>query len=183
MSTDRDYVRPDRPSRYDRDDDYDDEDERRGRRRRHDRVGYSDRAQDEEHLRILSILYYVLGGLQLLAGLVPLIWVVIGIALVAAGASDASGGAPPAVMGFFFIVIAGGISLLILALAACKFFTGYSLGQRKNYMFCFVIACLTCMWMPLGTLLGVFTIVVLMRPGVKEMFGVAEPAARYRADR
>ena len=171
MSTDRDYVRRDRPSRREADDEDDDYDIRR-RRPRYDR-DYS-RSQDEEHLRILSILFYVLGGLGLLGGLVPLIYVVIGIVVVVASTSgDAS--APPALMGFMFILIGGFISLLVLALAACKLYTGYSLGQRKNYMFCFVIACLACMWM----LLGVFTIVVLMRPGVKAMFGVAEPAPRF----
>jgi len=29
--------------------------------------------------------------------------------------------------------------------------------------------------MPMGTVLGIFTIVVLMRPSVKTLFGVAEP--------
>jgi len=28
-----------------------------------------------------------------------------------------------------------------------------------------------CMFMPFGTVLGVFTIIVLMRPSVKEIFG------------
>ena len=46
-------------------------------------------------------------------------------------------------------------------------------------MFCFVIACLACMQMPLGTILGVFTIIVLARPSVKEMFdrSSAQPQA------
>jgi hypothetical protein len=30
-----------------------------------------------------------------------------------------------------------------------------------------------CLWMPVGTVLGVFTIIVLMRPRVKRLFGVA----------
>jgi len=171
MSTDRDHVRPDRPSRSDRDEgDYEDD---YRIRRRYDGGRYG-RSQDEEHLRILSILYYVLGGLGILGGLFPLIYVAIGVAVVAGGMGGGPG-APPAAMGFFFIVIGGAISLLILALAGCTFYTGYCLAQHKNYMFCFVIACLTCMHMPLGTILGVFTIVVLVRPGVKEMFGVGEP--------
>ena len=63
--------------------------------------------------------------------------------------------------------------MLLLGLAAVEFFTGYSLSMRKNYVFCFVIACLTCLKMPLGTILGVFTILVLNRPTVKEMFNQA----------
>ena len=43
-------------------------------------------------------------------------------------------------------------------------------------MYCLVVAAVECIFMPFGTVLGVFTIIVLMRPGVKERFGVeAQP--------
>jgi hypothetical protein len=38
------------------------------------------------------------------------------------------------------------------------------------------MAGVACMFMPFGTVLGVFTIVVLLRDSVKELFGVAEPS-------
>ena len=41
-----------------------------------------------------------------------------------------------------------------------------------HYTFCFVMAALACAFFPFGTILGIFTIVVLVRPGVKEMFGI-----------
>jgi hypothetical protein len=162
-------------SRYDRDNGYDDYDNRP--RRRYD-SGYN-QAQDEEHLRILSILYYVLGGLAAFGGLIPLLWVFFGVLMVAGGmGSSGPGGPPVAVMGWIFICVAGFISLIMLSLAGLKLYAGYCLGQRKAYMYCFVIACLTCIHMPLGTLLGVFTIIVLNRPSVKDMFygGAASPA-------
>jgi len=37
-------------------------------------------------------------------------------------------------------------------------------------MFCFVVACIECLFMPFGTVLGAFTIIVLMRPSVKNLF-------------
>jgi hypothetical protein len=37
-------------------------------------------------------------------------------------------------------------------------------------MFCLVMASITCMFMPFGTVLGVFTLIVLMRPSVKPLF-------------
>jgi hypothetical protein len=167
ISTNRDYyARRDRPQ-YRRDDGYDhDYDDRP--RRRYD-SGYSG-AQDEEHLRILSILYYVLGGLAAFGGLIPLLWVFFGAMMVAGGGSSAPGGPPLAVMGWIFICVAGFISLLLLSLAGLKLYAGYCLSQRKAYVYCFVIACLACIHMPLGTLLGVFTIIVLNRPSVKDMF-------------
>jgi len=37
-------------------------------------------------------------------------------------------------------------------------------------MFCLIVAGIICIFMPLGTILGVFTIIVLVRPSVKAMF-------------
>ena len=34
------------------------------------------------------------------------------------------------------------------------------------------MAAISCAFMPFGTVLGVFTLIVLLRPGVKELFGV-----------
>jgi len=56
--------------------------------------------------------------------------------------------------------------------AVIIFLTGRFLAKRKRYMFCLVIACVECLFMPFGTVLGVFTIIVLMRPSVKELFTV-----------
>ena len=47
---------------------------------------------------------------------------------------------------------------------------GWWLAKRKHYWFCFVVACLACAFSPLGTVLGVFTIIVLLRPSVKALF-------------
>ncbi len=37
-------------------------------------------------------------------------------------------------------------------------------------MFCLVMACVACLFMPFGTVLGVFTIIVLARPSVQTLF-------------
>jgi hypothetical protein len=82
--------------------------------------------------------------------------------------------APPAAFGLLFIAIGGAVVLTGWSMAACLVVAGRSLAQRKRYMFCLVlagIACVVCN--PLGTVLGVFTIVVLMRPSVKALFAVA----------
>ena len=38
-----------------------------------------------------------------------------------------------------------------------------------------VVACLSCLQLPFGTALGVFTLIVLLRPGAKLLFGEAQP--------
>ena len=87
--------------------------------------------------------------------------------------------APPPELGWIFIAIGGGISLFTWAVAACCLFAGYNLGAKKRYIFCFVVACLCCIQIPLGTILGVFTIVVLARPSVKDLFAGAAPEAPH----
>jgi hypothetical protein len=44
------------------------------------------------------------------------------------------------------------------------------LTRRRRYTFCLVIAGLLCLWMPFGTILGVFTLVTLTKPPVRAQF-------------
>jgi hypothetical protein len=170
-------VRPDLPSGRDQEDEDEDRDDRRDDRYDVRRSPYS---RDQEHLRILSILYYVFGGLGVFGGLFPLIYVVIGFVLLSIGPTKPGGppGPPPEFVAWLMIGFGGGISLFLLALAGCALFTGYNLSRKKRYMFCFVDACICCIQVPLGTILGVFTIVVLARPGVKELFDNSPTEAR-----
>jgi hypothetical protein len=126
--------------------------------------------RDSEHLRMLSIFHYVLAGLNALMSCLFILYLVIGIALVIAGA-HADEGAPPAIIGGIFIVM-GLFALAIgLAVAALLFYAGRFLAQRRHHTYCFVIAILSLLSFPLGTALGVFTLVVLSRPSVKALFG------------
>ena len=131
--------------------------------------------QDEEHLRLLSILYYIWGGLTAFGACF-----VCGYAVIAGGvltAASQSHNGPPAFVGSLVFVIIGFVVLLIGTIAGLTIWTGRNLARKRNYTFCFVIAALICLNVPLGTALGVFTIVVLMRPSVKQMFEEASPVA------
>ena len=126
--------------------------------------------QDEEHLRLLSIFHYVVGGILGFFSCIPIIHLIIGIVMLAgAGGRD---GPPPAV-GLLFVMM--GLTFITLGwtLAICLIVSGRRLGRRTSYKFCFVIACISCAFSPFGTVLGVFTIIVLVRPTVKELFGVS----------
>ena len=48
--------------------------------------------------------------------------------------------------------------------------SGRYIAQRRRRMFSMVIAGINCASFPLGTLLGVFTFIVLLRPSVKAMY-------------
>lgn len=69
-----------------------------------------------------------------------------------------------------FILIPAFIILSGWVLAGCLAISGYFLSKKVNFLFCLVMAGISCMFAPIGTVLGVFTIIVLMRPSVKKLF-------------
>jgi len=133
--------------------------------------------QDEEHLKLLSIFHYVVAGLSALFACFPIFHLVIGIGMVIGSLVDPSRDSIPlAGVGLIFTIFAGGIMLFGWVFAASVAFAGRFLMTRKRYMFCLVVAGIECIFTPFGTILGVFTIIVLMRPSVKELFGVGQTA-------
>jgi len=121
--------------------------------------------QDEQYLRLLSVFHYVVGGLVALFACIPLIHLTIGIAILVGAIDDAPAlaGLIMVIMAMFFIIVGWTLGVFIIIAGRC-------LAKRKHYMFCLVIAAISCIFMPFGTVLGVFTIIVLMRPSVKELF-------------
>jgi hypothetical protein len=130
--------------------------------------------QDSEHLQLLSICYYVLAGLAMLGACIPLLYFGIGLAAVLGGTvpqnSDPIARSNAATAGSLVMVLATPFVLLLVTQVALLLLTGRYLSQGRNYMFCFINACVICMHAPLGTALGVFTIVVLGRESVKQRF-------------
>ena len=142
-------------------------------------------SRDEEHLNLLSVFHYVVAGAAALFACIPIIHVIIGIAVLVGGfgsgpGAHAGGELPDRLFGLIFIVVGGLAVLAGWTLAAVLFAAGRCLARRKRYTFCLVVAAISCIFMPFGTVLGVFTIIVLVRPSVKELFapggGVASPA-------
>lgn len=129
--------------------------------------------QDEEHLKLLTTFHYVVGGITALCACFPLIHLVIGLTMLFAperfSKSDHAAG-PERMVGGLFVVIAGSIILLGWALAAANVYVGRCLARREKHSFCLVVEALNCLNTPIGTVLGVFTIIVIMRPSIKEMF-------------
>src|SRR5215471_17903099 len=117
---------------------------------------------DNEHLRLLSIFHYVVGGLMALCACIPIIHLLLGLGLVASPHWFGTGhNAPPAFLGWFLMMIGGCLVTVGWAFAIVVIIAGRCIAERKRYMFCFVVACVECLWMPFGTCLGVFTLLVL----------------------
>src|ERR1043166_4302384 len=129
---------------------------------------------NEQHLRLLEIFHYVVAGLTALVALFPLIHVTVGWFLLHAPPPQ-NGEPPPAFVGYILMVLGGAFFLLGQTFAACILAAGRCIHSRTRYWFAFIMACFECAFFPFGTVLGVFTIVVLSRPAVKQMFGVLTP--------
>ena len=127
--------------------------------------------QDEEHLRLLAVFHYVVGGLAGLFALFPVLHLILGLVLALAPEKLASQGEPPpAFIGWFFVIFASVIIVCGWVFAAFVLATGRFLAKRKHRMFCLVMAGVECIFMPFGTVLGVFTIIVLLREPVRALF-------------
>ena len=128
--------------------------------------------KDEEHLRLLSIFYYIVGGMTCLFAFFPVIHLVIGIIAIISPEklADKSGNLPPPFFGWMFAIIGGVAILLGLAYAICLIIAGKFIARRIHYVFCLVMAGFGCLSIPFGTVLGIFTFIILSRPQVKEMF-------------
>ncbi|MGR4896223.1 hypothetical protein ACIPR8_13175 [Stenotrophomonas sp. LARHCG68] len=131
-------------------------------------------AEDANHLRLLSIFHYVLAGFTGLFSLFPVLHLVLGLAMVSGklpvDASNPNAELEPQLVGWFFVAFAGIFITCGLTLAGFMVYAGRCLAQRRRHTLCLVVAGISCMMMPFGTVLGVFTLIVLLRPQVKAAF-------------
>ena len=126
---------------------------------------------DNEHLRLLSIFHYVNGGILAFFACIPMIHVVIGLVMIFAPHLFGHGkDQPPAFVGWLFVILGSFFILLGWTFAVLLLSAGRCIARRKHYAFCFVMACVECLSVPFGTVLGVFTILVLNRASVRELF-------------
>ena len=131
--------------------------------------------ETERQLDLLAIFHYVLAGITALFALFPVLHLAMGLWMVSGGLPEQApkpGHAPmdPQMFGWIFVAIASVIIAFGMTLAALLGIAGRRLKQRRSHTFCLVVAGLSCVNMPLGAVLGVFTLVVLTRPGVREAF-------------
>jgi hypothetical protein len=132
---------------------------------------------DNEHLRLLSIFHYVKGGITALFSCIPIIHVVLGLFFIFAPHLFGQGkDQPPAFLGWLFVSLGGTLILFGWTLAVLVLLAGRCIARRRHHTFCLVMACVECLSVPFGTVLGVFTILVLNRQSVKPLFNSSAAA-------
>jgi len=127
-----------------------------------------------DDLRLLSIFHWVLAGLAALFSLLPLMYVVMGVMMIRGGFGDRN--PPPPLFGWMMVVLGLVMMILGVGYAVAVAVAGRFIARARHWTFVIVVAALSCAFFPFGTVLGVFTIIVLSKPEVRALFQ-SPPAA------
>jgi len=127
---------------------------------------------DADHLKLLSIFHFVGAGLAVLG----LLFLLAHFAIFHAFLSnpkiwqDQKQAPPPAeffaVFKWFYLVF----GVWFFASGVLNVISGLCLRAKKHRTFSLIVAAINCLHIPLGTVLGVFTIIVLIRDSVRELY-------------
>lgn len=128
--------------------------------------------RDKDHLRLLSIFYFISAGLSGFFALFPLLYAVMGLAFLSIPdrLQHAADNPPPAMFGWILFGFGIGLTILLLIFAVAKLLAGFAIRKRRHRLFVLIVAGFSCLSIPYGTLLGVFTFIVLGRPSVAALF-------------
>jgi hypothetical protein len=133
---------------------------------------YEQQIRDAEHLKILAICHYVLGTLTVAFSTLFLLHFFLGLSLLLhpSWLAASSGQTPPPFFGYFLMLVGGAAVLSGWITGGLQIYSGRMLQQHKRRLFSTVVAALSCASVPMGTALGVFTLIVLARPSVKQLY-------------
>ncbi|HCO22723.1 hypothetical protein [Gimesia maris] len=122
--------------------------------------------RDQRHLQLLSKLQIIYGILNIFVTLI-FYWVVKDLS---DATRDYLGQTRPELEVSLMIGFGVIFYLIGFAILFCIILAGQSLARYENYRFCLIVAICECPIFPFGTLLGIATIVVLLRDSVKQLF-------------
>lgn len=136
-------------------------------------VSPTEAAADEQHLKLLTLFYYIMSGLSALGVCAGGIYVFMGW-FMAEGmrrSSKTSPNAPsPEFFQWLFTGLGAGVIVMSLVLGLLYFLDARWISQRRHRMFTYVLAGFSCLSIPVGTALGVYTFMVMRRPGVRAQY-------------
>jgi hypothetical protein len=135
------------------------------------------RTTDAEHLKLLAIFHFVLAGLAFLGiGFLVLHYALMSQLMFHPERWQGQRGGPPPQMFFaffrWFYLIFG---VMLVVGSVCNLLSGIWIRAARNRIFSVVVAAVNCTQIPFGTVLGVFTIIVLSRDSVRELYD-AQPS-------
>ena len=135
------------------------------------------RKVDAEHLKLLAVFHYVVGGLAMVGlGFLFMHWLLMSTMMGNPEMWQQGGKGPPpppkeflAIFKWFYLFMA------VMMVSACvgNIVSGLSIRARRWRFFSLIVAGINCLCFPFGTVLGVFTFVVLLRESVAEAYEAA----------
>ncbi|MEX0701848.1 MAG: hypothetical protein WD069_07105 [Planctomycetales bacterium] len=130
-------------------------------------------ALNRDYLKLLSRFHFVVAGISAVVTALPAVHLLLGVAILT-GRLNGNDGLLVSVLGWVLVAVSSLFLLCGWTLAVLMCLVGRRLAQRRSYMFCLLVAAVECVFVPFGTVLGVFTAIVLTRPGVRTLFGLKE---------
>jgi hypothetical protein len=136
------------------------------------------RKVDAEHLKLLAVFHYVLGGLAVVGlGFLFMHWLLMNTFMGNPEMWQQQGGKGPppppkeffAIFKWFYLFI----GTMIVVSGVANVVSGLSIRARRWRVFSLIVAGINCLCFPFGTVLGVFTFVVLLRESVAEAYEAA----------
>jgi hypothetical protein len=130
------------------------------------------RKTDADHLKLLALFHFLLAGFALLGiGFLLLHYTLMSSIMLNPKMFEGQKGGPPpqeffALFQWFYLAF--GVLLVIGILG--NLLSALWINARRYRMFSLVVAAINCFQFPLGTALGVFTILVLMRESVRDLY-------------
>ncbi|MBL8850929.1 MAG: hypothetical protein JNG89_14720 [Planctomycetaceae bacterium] len=140
-------------------------------------------SQDAEHLKLLAIFHFVYAGLIALGGCCGGVYFVMGVMMALGQMNGNDRPEDTEMIGRVMSSVSALAIVIIWSIAILVAVAGRRILQRRNRNYCIVLAGLMCLNVPVGTALGVFTLYVLVRPSVKALFDLPEPAEGPRQRR
>jgi len=121
--------------------------------------------QKKSYLDILAVFHYVNGGLTALVALAAIAFMGIGLGAASEWGSNFQPEPTCALIAviFFILVFVGGYAVLNLL-------AGRALHTRKSRILILITSGVNCLNIPFGTLLGIFTFVMMLDPQVEWIF-------------
>lgn len=132
---------------------------------------------DADHLRLLAIFHFVVAGLAIVGlGFLFLHFTFMHTVMTnpEVWKNQKAGGPPPeqifAMLKWLYLFF-GALSITAGIANLCS---GLFIQKRKNRVFSLIVAGMNCLQFPFGTVLGVFTFIVLLRDSVREAYEVSQ---------
>ena len=127
---------------------------------------------NSQMLDLISIFHYVLAALMYLKGAMAFVLMGIGsivtIGILADRPADMEEGL--VVVGLIFFMVPMIFLTVSWTAATLVLFAGRRIAKRTNLTYCQIVAGLECLCVPFGTILGIFSLITLTKPEIKETF-------------